>query len=58
VNITLDLSDNQKINLNGVIARTKIASKFDRFENGIGIKLTEPPQEYKEFLKVLIKEQV
>jgi hypothetical protein len=42
-----DVDDNQKMNLSGVIARTKITSKFDRFENGIGIELTEIPQAYK-----------
>jgi hypothetical protein len=45
------------MNLSGVIARTKITSKFDRFENGIGIELTEIPQAYKKLMEVLFKEQ-
>jgi Tfp pilus assembly protein PilZ len=57
VNMIVDIDENQKMNLNGVIARTKITSKFDRFVNGIGIELTEVPQAYKAFMEVLFKEQ-
>lgn len=57
VNMIVNIDDNQKMNLNGVIARTKLTSKFDRLENGIGIKLIETPNVYKEFMEVLSKEQ-
>ncbi|MHA2218828.1 MAG: PilZ domain-containing protein [Candidatus Hodarchaeales archaeon] len=69
LNITLDLGDNQKIALIGEIAWVKSSkpdrvnkvqkvSTFDKFNEGMGIKLNETPQEFKEFLKVLIKEQL
>lgn len=55
VNMTVDKDESQKMNLNGVIARTKITSRFDKFENGIGIGLTEVPQAYKDFMEVLFQ---
>lgn len=69
LSITLDLGDNQKIALIGEIAWIKSSkpdrvknvqkvSAFDKFNEGMGIKLTETPQEFKEFLKVLVKEQM
>jgi len=61
VNITLDLGNNQKISLRGEIVRIKSSdntSIFDKFSQGMGIKLNDTPQEYIEFLKVLTKEQL
>jgi Tfp pilus assembly protein PilZ len=68
VNMILEIDDNQKIVFRGVVAWAKITSLFhdvkkvkktsifNRFNDGIGIKLTEPPQAYKDFLEALIKE--
>jgi Tfp pilus assembly protein PilZ len=54
VKIILHLDENRKIALRGEIARVNTTSKFDNsFKNGIGIKLTSSPEEYKDLLKDL-----
>ncbi len=62
VNVTLHAGDDQQISLQGKIAWVKSSGKkssvYDKFNEGIGITLTETPEEYKEFLKVIIREHL
>lgn len=53
VNLVLELDENTKIPLSGVISRAKIKTKFETSNCGIGIQLTEAPEAYKDFLEVL-----
>ncbi len=50
--MVLEMDDNRKIELTGVVARA-IKTGLSDFKNGMGIKLTSVPQDYKGFLKEL-----
>lgn len=56
VKIILEVNDNQKMALGGTIARAKIGSKFDKFNNGIGIQLTTIPHEYNHYVGTLMND--
>jgi len=51
--MVLEIDDNRKIELTGVVARA-IKTGLSDFKNGMGIKLTSVPQDYKDFLKELL----
>jgi Tfp pilus assembly protein PilZ len=58
VSMILEVNDSQKMSLRGTIARTKIGSKFDKFNDGIGIQLTTIPQAYKHHVETLINDNI
>jgi hypothetical protein len=58
VNITLDVGDNREMVKSSKPDREKKTSAFDKFNEGMGISLTEAPHEYKGFLKDLVQEHL
>jgi Tfp pilus assembly protein PilZ len=53
VNLVLELDENTKIALSGVISRAKVKTKYEASNCGVGVQLTEAPEAYKDFLEVL-----
>ncbi|TNF55552.1 PilZ domain-containing protein [bacterium] len=58
VNVVLELDENSKIPISGVISRAKTKTKFETTNCGIGVQLTEAPEAYKDFLEVLYKNEL
>jgi Tfp pilus assembly protein PilZ len=58
VNMVLELDENSKISLSGVISRAKIKTKFETSNCGIGVQLTEASEAYLDFLEVLKKNEL
>jgi Tfp pilus assembly protein PilZ len=58
VNMVLELDENSKIPLTGIISRAKAKTKFETSNCGIGVQLTEAPEAYKDFLEVLRKNEL
>jgi hypothetical protein len=59
VNIVVELDENKKINLRGVVARSVKLGSFGTttaFKDGIGVKLTNIQQEYIVFIEELKKQ--
>ena len=53
VKMVIELDNNRRINLTGVVVRS-IKTGIADFKNGMGIKLTPIPQEYQDFINKLL----
>ena len=53
VKMVIELDNNRKINLTGVVVRS-IKTGIADFKNGMGIKLAPIPQEYQDFINKLL----
>lgn len=54
VEMVVELDNNRRINLTGVVVRS-IKTGIADFKNGMGIKLTSIPQEYQDFINELLR---
>ncbi|MDZ4383220.1 MAG: PilZ domain-containing protein [Thermodesulfovibrionia bacterium] len=54
VKMVIELDNNRRINLTGVVVRS-IKTGIADFKNGMGIKLTSIPQEYQDFINELLR---
>jgi Tfp pilus assembly protein PilZ len=54
VKIVMEMDENQKIALSGVIVR-QVNRKYGRSDNGIGVEFDETPREYKELVELILK---
>ena len=52
VKMVIELDNNRKINLTGVVVRS-IKTGIADFKNGMGIKLTNIPKDYEDFIQNL-----